>query len=126
MVASSQLENPFCKGISRQRGKGFGALGQVNGRNAIPFLCCVTILSQLPNAKVLTCWNLLFQKLLLVSGGKRFKTAATTVERQTLRKQLGCGSRKKVQPESFEKNLQYKPVGHEDPFSQSFVINHNE
>ena len=38
MVASRQLEIPFCRGVGRQRGRGFGALAQVNGRSAIPFL----------------------------------------------------------------------------------------
>ena len=40
---------------------------------------------------MLTCWNLLRQKL---SGSKNFKTAAKIVRRYTLRKQLGSGSRK--------------------------------
>ena len=38
MVASRQVEIPFYRGIVRQRGRGFGALAQVFGRNAIPFL----------------------------------------------------------------------------------------
>ena len=35
----------------------------------------------------------------VVSGRKNFKTAAKSVERQTLRKQLGSGSRKGLQAE---------------------------
>ena len=38
MVASRQVEVPFYKGIGRQRGRVFGALAQVIGRTAIPFL----------------------------------------------------------------------------------------
>ena len=38
MVASSTLGLPYYKGIGRQRGRGFGALAQVIGRTAIPFL----------------------------------------------------------------------------------------
>ena len=38
MVASNKLELPYYKGIGRQRGRGFGALAQVFGRTAIPFL----------------------------------------------------------------------------------------
>ena len=38
MVASKQVEIPSYKGIGRQRGRGFGALAQVIGRSAIPFL----------------------------------------------------------------------------------------
>ena len=38
MVASRHVEIPFYRGSSRQRGRGFGALAQIIGRTAIPFL----------------------------------------------------------------------------------------
>ena len=38
MVASRQLEIPYYRGVGRQRVRGFGALAQVFGRTAIPFL----------------------------------------------------------------------------------------
>ena len=38
MVASNTLELPYYRGIGRQRGRGFGALAQVIGRTALPFL----------------------------------------------------------------------------------------
>ena len=38
MDASRQIETPFYRGVGRQRGRGFGALAQVIGRTAIPFL----------------------------------------------------------------------------------------
>ena len=38
MVASNTLELPYYKGIGRQKGRGFGALAQVIGKTAIPFL----------------------------------------------------------------------------------------
>ena len=38
MVASRQVEIPYYRGVGRQRGRGFGALAQVIGRTAIPFL----------------------------------------------------------------------------------------
>ena len=38
MVASRQVEIRFNRGIGRQRRRGFGALAQVIGRGAIPFL----------------------------------------------------------------------------------------
>ena len=38
MVASGQVEIPFYRGVCRQRGRGFGALAQVIGRTAFPFL----------------------------------------------------------------------------------------
>ena len=37
MVASRQVEIPFCSGVGRQRGRAFVALAQVIGRTAIPF-----------------------------------------------------------------------------------------
>ena len=38
MVASRQVEIPYYRAVGRQREKGFGALAQVIGRTAIPFL----------------------------------------------------------------------------------------
>ena len=38
MVASRQVESPYYGGFGRDRGRGFGALVQFNGRTAIPFL----------------------------------------------------------------------------------------
>ena len=38
MVASRQLELPHYRGVTRQRGRGFGALSQVIGRTAVPFV----------------------------------------------------------------------------------------
>ena len=38
MVASRQVEIPFNRGISRQRGREFEVLAQVIGRTASPFL----------------------------------------------------------------------------------------
>ena len=38
MVASRQVEIPYYRGVGQQRGRGFGALAQVIGRTAIPFL----------------------------------------------------------------------------------------
>ena len=38
MVASRQVENPYFRPVGRQRGRGFGALSEVFGRTAVPFL----------------------------------------------------------------------------------------
>ena len=38
MVASRQVEIPFYRAVGRQRGWGFGALGEVFGKTALPFL----------------------------------------------------------------------------------------
>ena len=95
MVASNTLELPYYKGIGRQRGRGFGVLAQVIGRTAIPFLrkCIV------PAAKRVGADLLEFavpEVADVVRGKKNFKTAAKSVGRQTLRKQLGEGSRRRT------------------------------
>ena len=94
MVASREVEIPFCRGVGRKRGRGFGALAQVIGRTAIRFL----------RQYVVSAVERLGADLLefavpeiaeVVSSGKNFKTAAKSVGRQTLRKQLGSGSWKR-------------------------------
>ena len=93
MVASRQVEIPYYRGVGRQRGRGFGALAQVIGRTAIPFLRKYIV----PAAKRVGADLLEFavpEIAEVVSGRKNFKTAAKSVGRQTLRKQLGEGSRR--------------------------------
>ena len=94
MVASNNLELPCYKGIGCQRGRGFGALAQITGRTAIPFLRKYIAAS----AKRVGADLLEFavpEVADVVSGTKNFKTAAKSVGRQTLRKQLG-GDRQKT------------------------------
>ena len=132
MVASREVEIPFYRGVGRQRGRGFGALAQVIGRTAIPFLRKYIV----PAAKLVGADLLEFavpEIAEVVSGRKNFKTAAKSVGRQTLRKQLGSDSRKRKgaiggrQASRFiPKNLQNKPVGREETFLQTFLINHVE
>ena len=90
MVASRQVQIPYYRGVGRQRGRGFGALAQVIGRTAIPFLRKYIV----PAAKRVGADLLEFavpEIAEVVSGRKKFKTAAKSVGRQTLRKQLGEG-----------------------------------
>ena len=90
MVASRQVEIPYYRGVGRQRGRGFGALAQVIARTAIPFLRKYIV----PAAKRVGADLLEFavpEIAEVVSGRKNFKTAAKSVGRQTLRKQLGQG-----------------------------------
>ena len=90
MVASRQVEIPYYRGVGRQHGRGFGVLAQVIGRTAIPFLRKYIV----PAAKRLGADLLEFavpEIAEVVSGIKNFKTAAKSVGRQTLRKQLGEG-----------------------------------
>ena len=97
MVASNTLELPYCKGIGRRRGRGFGALAQVIWRTAIPFLRKYIV----PAAKRVGADLLEFgvpEVADVVSGKKNFKTAAKGVGRQTLRKQLGGGKQKRSIP----------------------------
>ena len=91
MVASRQVEIPYYRGVGRQRGRGFGALAQVIGTTAIPFLRKYVV----PAAKRVGADLLEFavpEIAEVVSGRKNFKTAAKSVGKQTLRKQLGRGS----------------------------------
>ena len=104
MVASNTLKLPYYKGIGRQRGRGFGALAQVIGRTAIIFLSKIIV----PAAKRLGADLVEFavpEGTDVASGKKVFKTAAKSVGRQTLRKQLGGSSQKRS-----------KAVGHAETF----------
>ena len=93
MVASREVEIPYYRGVGRKRGRGFRALAQIIGRTAFPFLCKYIV----PAAKRVGADLLEFavpEIADVVSGRKRIKTAAKSVGRQTLRKQLGEGSRR--------------------------------
>ena len=90
MVASRQVEIQYYGAVGRQRGRGFGALAQVIGRTAIPFLRKYIV----PAAKRVGADLLEFavpEIAEVVSGRKNFKTAAKSVGKQTLKKQLGEG-----------------------------------
>ena len=101
MTASRQVEIPFNRAIGRQRRRGFGALAQVIGRTAIPFLCKDIV----PASKRVSTDLLEFaapEIAEVVSGRKNFRqkefqiTQAKSDGSQTLRKHLGSGSRKKT------------------------------
>ena len=94
MVASRQVEIPYYRGVGRQRGRGFGALAQVIGRTAIPFLRKYVV----PAVKRIGTDMLEFAAPEIgevFSGRKSFKSAAKSVGKKTLKKQLGEGSRRK-------------------------------
>ena len=93
MFASRQVEFPYYRAVWRQRGRGFGALAQVIGRTAILFLRKYIV----PAAKRVVADLLEFavpEIAEVVSGRKNFKAAAKSVGKQTLKKQLGEGSRR--------------------------------
>ena len=83
MVASREVELPYYKGVGRQRGRGFGALAQVIGRAAIPFLKKYVV----PAARRIGADILGFavpEIADVVSGKQNFTAAARNVGRQTL------------------------------------------
>ena len=95
MVASRQVEIPYYRAVGRQRGRRFGAFGEVIGRTAFPFLRKYIV----PAAKRvgLDLLEIAVPEIAeVVSGRKIFKTAAKSVGKQTLKKQLGEGSRKRT------------------------------
>ena len=90
MVASRQVEIPYYRAVGRERGRGFGALAQVTGRTAIPFLRKYIV----PAAKRVGADLLEFAAPEIgevISVIISFKSAAKSVGRQTLRKQLREG-----------------------------------
>ena len=94
MVASRQVEIPFCRDCGRQRGRGFGARAQVLERTTIAFLREYVV----PAAKHVSADLLEFvtpEIAEVFSGRKDFKIVAKNVGRQTLRKQLGSGNWKR-------------------------------
>ena len=95
MVVSRQVEIPFYIGVGRQRGRGIGALAQVFGRTPIPFLRKYIVpVAKRVGADLLE--SAVPEITEVVSGRKNIKTAAKSVRRQTLRKQLGEGSRRRT------------------------------
>ena len=122
-VASRQVEIPYYRGVGRQRGRGFGALAQINGRTAIPFFRKYIV----PAAKRVGADLLEFAVpdiAEVVIGRKNFKTAAKSVGKQTLENKRVKGAGKRLQAESFQQNLVNNPVGREDTFLQTFLVDH--
>ena len=94
MVASRQEEVPYYRAVGRQRGRGFGALAQAIVRTAIPFLREYVV----PAAKRIGADVLEFaapEIVEVISGRKSFKSAAKSLGKQTLKNQLGSGSKQR-------------------------------
>ena len=129
MAASREVENPYYRGVGRQRGRGFGAIAQVIGRNAIPFLRKYIV----PAAKRVGAdlLELAVPEIAeVVSGRKNIKTAAKSVGRQTSRKQFGEGSRRTTGGSKKKTASRVIPTKSAKQFSrtylQTFFINHVE
>ena len=127
MVASRQVEISYYRGVGRQKGRGFGALAQVIGRTAIPLLRKYVI----PAAKRIGADMLEFpapEVAEVISDRKSFKSAARSVGKQTVKKQLGEGSaggrEVVIREESFQQNLLNNPVARDEIFLQTFLVDH--
>ena len=95
MVASRQVEIPFYRGVVRQHGRGFGALAEVIEKTAIRFLRKFIVPAA--NCVGAHLWEFAAPEFSeVVSDRNTFKRAAKSVQRQTLRNQLGSGSRKRT------------------------------
>ena len=91
MVPSGQVEIPNYRAAGRQRGRRFVALAQTIGRTAIPFLRNNVV----PAAKRTGADLLEFAAPEIISSRKSLKMAAKSVGKQTLKKQLGSGNKRK-------------------------------
>ena len=114
MVASRKVEIPYYRGVGRQRGRGFGALAQIIGRTAIPFLRKYIV----PVAKRVGADLLEFavpEIAEVVSGRKNIKSAAKSVGRQTLRKQLGEGQGSRRRTRSSKKRTASRVIPTKSP-----------
>ena len=122
MVASRQVELPYYRAVGPQRGRGFGALAQVIGRTAIPFLRKYVV----PAAKRVGADLLEFavpENAEVVSGRKNFKTAAKSVGRQTLKKQLGEGSHRQIRGHKQKKIIPTKSTKHSNRSRRDIFTN---
>ena len=83
MVASRQVDVPYYRGVGRQRGRGYGALAQVIGKTATPFLRKYVV----PAVKQIGADMLEFAAPEIgeyISGRKSSKSAAKSVGKQTV------------------------------------------
>ena len=121
MVASRQVEIPYYRAVGRHRERGIRALAQVIGRTAFPFLLKYVV----PAAKRIGADMLEFAVAEIGevnSGRKSIKTVAKSVGKKTLKKQLASGSKqRRTIP---KKILLNNPVGREERFLQTFLVDH--
>ena len=88
MAASRQVEIPYYREVGRQKGREFGALAQVIGRTAIPFLRKYFV----PAAKRIGADMLEFavpEIAEVVSGRNNFKTTAKECGKANSEKTIG-------------------------------------
>ena len=125
LVASIQAEILFDRSIRWQRGRGFGALAQNIERSANLLLREYIV----PAAKRVGADMVEFavrEIAGIVSRWKNVETAAKSVGKNFWENNWVVVARNEVQAESFQQNLQNKPVCREETFPQTFLINHVE
>ena len=125
MVASRQVGIPFYRGFGRQRWKEVGTPAQFSERTSAPCLSKY----MLPASKRVGADLLEFaapEIAEVVSGRKKFKPAARSMGRQTLRKKLRSGSKKRTANNINPTNTGKRPVSREESFLQTFLKNHFE
>ena len=121
MVAIRQVKIPYYIGIGRKRGTGFGALAQVIGRRAIPFVRKYVV----PAAERVRLDLMAFaapEILEFVSGKKSFKSASQSVGRQTLKKKplvFGSNQKKVMHTKGTMQASRSRKTS-----SQVFIVNH--
>ena len=123
MVASRQVDIPYYTAVGRQSRRGFVALAQVIEGTAIPFLPKYVV----PAAKRIGADMLEFAAPKIgevISGRKTFKSAEKSVGKQTLKKQIGEGSRKSTASRIIQHNLLNNPIGREETILQTFLVDH--
>ena len=119
MVDSKQVETTCYGGIGRQRGPGVGALAQNIGRIATPILNeYIFLAAKHMGADLLEIVASEFAEV--VSGRKKFGTAAKSVGKQTLRQQLYSVTTKKLQTESMQQKLQKNQLVERRRFFKNF------
>ena len=124
-LASRQEEIPFYKGIGGQPGRRFGALAQIIGRTAVPFLRVYIVpLAKHVGAGLL---ELAVPEIADVDSGKKnFKTAAKSVGRQTLNKQLSSGCKKASASRFNPTKSATETICRKETFYKTFLINYVE
>ena len=93
MFDSRELGLPYYRGVTRQRGRGFGALAQVIARTAVPFVKQFIVKAARRVGAGLLKYAVP-EMAEVISGKKYLKSAVTSVGKKTLRKQLGGGRKR--------------------------------
>ena len=123
MVASREVEIRYYGGVGRQRGRGFGALAQVLGRTAIPFLSKYIV----PAAKRVGADFLEIavpKNAGVVSGRKMSRQLQRMWEDRLWENSWVKVAGNGVRAESFQQNLHNKSVGRGETFLQTFLVGH--